>query len=157
MTQKPGRSYLPISVSSIAILIAFFALALLAQTTRTDPRFQQPKFIRASEDSVHTIPALKLSQTSPSEDQSPSAKPGLFSSIRWYYSGGFWAQSVAVGDMNGDGRMDLIAGNHTGTIGVLLANGKNSRFDPVVTYDAGGIPSSVAVADINGDGKPDVL
>jgi hypothetical protein len=67
---------------------------------------------------------------------------------------------VAVADVNGDGKPDLIVGNSNGTVGVLLGNG-DGTFQPAVIYGSGGSGAiqsgSVVVADINGDGKPDML
>jgi len=66
---------------------------------------------------------------------------------------------VAVADVNGDGKPDLITANgDTHTVGVLLGNG-NGTFQPMVAYSAGANNSirKVAVADVNADGKPDVL
>ena len=65
--------------------------------------------------------------------------------------------SVAVADVNGDGKPDLLAANNNNsTVGVLLGN--DSTFQPAVTYGSGGNSAlSVAVADVNGDGKLDLL
>ncbi len=80
-----------------------------------------------------------------------------------YSSGGYMAWSVAVEDLNGDGKPDLIVANSCGdsncdgSVGVLLGNG-DGTFRAVVTYASGGaFVSSVAAADLNGDGKPDVV
>jgi Bacterial Ig-like domain (group 3)/FG-GAP-like repeat len=90
---------------------------------------------------------------------------GTFRAAVSYSSGGYEAQSVAVGDVNGDGKPDLLVANTicapndcaTGSVGVLLGNGDGS-FRPAVTYDSGGFSAeSVAVGDVNGDGKPDLL
>jgi hypothetical protein len=67
------------------------------------------------------------------------------------------ASSVAVADVNGDGKPDLVATNKlTASVSVLLGNGdgtfQNARMFAVDMY-----PSSVAVADVNGDGKPDLV
>ena len=90
---------------------------------------------------------------------------GTFQAAVTYGSGGYHASSVAVGDVNGDGKPDLLVANNCtdnsclngASVGVLLGNG-DGTFQAVMTYDSGGIlASSVVAADVNGDGKPDVL
>jgi hypothetical protein len=83
-----------------------------------------------------------------------------------YDSGGRQAWSIAVADVNGDGKPDLLVANQCtsqgctqefhGVVGVLLGNG-DGTFQPVVNYSGGNHTSGVAVADVNGDGKLDVL
>src|SRR5438132_6380634 len=82
-----------------------------------------------------------------------------------FSSGGYSANSVAVADVNGDGKLDLLVANFCtatpcggdGTVGVLLGNG-DGTFQPAVTYDSGGQNAvSIAVADVNSDGKPDAV
>ena len=86
---------------------------------------------------------------------------GTFQPVVKYNSGGTGAPSVAVADVNGDGKPDIVvlnAWNQEGTVGVLLGNG-DGTFQPPVTYDTGqySIPQSVAVGDLNGDGHPDIV
>ena len=89
---------------------------------------------------------------------------GTFRAAVTYGSGGFHTVSVTVGDVNGDGKPDLLVTNDcvdqdcaTGNVGVLLGNG-NGTFQAAVTYASGGEePESAAVADVNGDGKLDLL
>jgi len=64
--------------------------------------------------------------------------------------------SVAIADVNGDGKPDLLVANVNGSVAVLLGNG-DGTFQSAVTYGSGGAADSVVVADVNGDGKPDVL
>jgi Bacterial Ig-like domain (group 3)/FG-GAP-like repeat len=83
---------------------------------------------------------------------------GTFQTPVSYDSGGSQGISVAVADVNGDGKPDLLIANYfSASIGVLLGKG-DGTFLPVVTYNSGGKqPNSVAVADVNGDNKPDLI
>jgi hypothetical protein len=81
---------------------------------------------------------------------------GTFQAAVYYDTGG-QALSVAVADVNSDGKPDLLVANNGGSVGVLLGNG-DGTFQPAVTYSSGGPQTdSLAVADVNGDGKPDLL
>ena len=64
--------------------------------------------------------------------------------------------AVAVGDFNGDGKLDLaVASAGTNNVTILLGNGDGS-FTLGSTYAAGANPLSIVVGDFNGDGKPDL-
>ncbi len=66
--------------------------------------------------------------------------------------------SIAVGDFNGDNRLDVVvANNSSNTVSVLLGNG-NGTFQTHVDYATatGTGPNSVAVRDFNGDQKLDL-
>src|SRR5207342_159288 len=63
--------------------------------------------------------------------------------------------SVAAGDFDGNGAVDLVTANSNGTVSVLLGNGGGS-FRPRTDLTVGGSPHSVAVGDFNGDGRLDV-
>lgn len=90
---------------------------------------------------------------------------GTFQPPVTYGPGGITPLFVAVADVNGDGKLDLVVANRCGNngcleeslVGVLLGNG-DGTFQEAVTYGAGGLfPTSVAIADVNGDAKPDLL
>src|SRR5579872_2634610 len=73
------------------------------------------------------------------------------------YTVGASPLAAAVGDLNKDGKPDIVVTNKVdSTISVLLNKG-DGTFSPQVTYDVGGIPASVAIADFNGDGSLDVV
>jgi hypothetical protein len=72
------------------------------------------------------------------------------------YATGRNPSSVAIGDLNGDGRPDLAVGNDgESTVSVLLGNGDGTF--GAKTYDAGDAPFSVAIGDLNADGQPDLV
>ena len=61
---------------------------------------------------------------------------------------------VAVADVNGDSKQDLLILSDSGLF-VSLGNGLGG-FGPVTEYDAGVGSQVIAVGDFNGDGQPDV-
>jgi hypothetical protein len=81
----------------------------------------------------------------------------LFGATKTYQTGAAGTDSVAIGDLNGDGKPDIVAlSNVYGTFAVLLNNG-DGTFQSPVTYNAGLAPKAVVVADVNNDGKLDVI
>ena len=74
------------------------------------------------------------------------------------YSSGNAPLSVAVGDFNRDGKLDLVTANNNfqnTTVSVLLGNG-DGTFQRNVEYATGGTAWAVTVADFNGDGIVDL-
>ncbi|HXU38060.1 MAG TPA: FG-GAP-like repeat-containing protein [Blastocatellia bacterium] len=69
---------------------------------------------------------------------------------------GFGPASVAVGDFNDDGKLDLAAANFDGnTVSILLGTGPGS-FGAKTDFGTGAGPASAAVGDFNDDGKLDL-
>ena len=64
---------------------------------------------------------------------------------------------MAIGDLNGDGKADLVVGDYSSTSVSVLLNTGNGTFTAAVNYGVGTNPTSVAISDLNGDGKPDLV
>jgi len=73
------------------------------------------------------------------------------------YRTGSGPVSVAIGDLNGDGRPDVVTANLYANSTSVLRNRGDGTFQPRRDYRAGGDPRSVAIADLNRDGKPDLV
>jgi len=84
----------------------------------------------------------------------PGNGDGTFQTPK-FYSTGNGSYSIAVGDFNGDGKLDLAAANFGSNASVLLGNG-DGTFQNAMYFAAAGATVSVAVADFNGDGTPDL-
>src|SRR5438445_205625 len=83
---------------------------------------------------------------------------GTFQAARSVYfaSGGGFPWSIAKGDFNGDGKLDLVVSNYgDNSLSVLLGNG-DGTFRPAPSLTVGYGPAGVVVGDFNGDGKLDL-
>lgn len=81
---------------------------------------------------------------------------GTFASPATYSSGGDNPQSIAIADLNGDGKPDVVVTNFYAAVDVLLGNGDGTFQAPLSYSTSGSGPTGVAVADVNGDGRPDI-
>jgi hypothetical protein len=73
------------------------------------------------------------------------------------YAVGSTPDSVAVADLNGDGKLDLVIANAgSNTVSVLLGNGAGG-FGPAISFNVGTGAASVTVGDLDGDGKLDLV
>jgi hypothetical protein len=71
------------------------------------------------------------------------------------YNAGTQPSSIAIGDLNGDGRQDLaITNNLSGTIGVF--NNTGTGFAPQISSATGTNARILALGDLNNDGKTDL-
>src|SRR6516165_12291067 len=74
------------------------------------------------------------------------------------YNTGQGPQGVAVGDLRGNGRLDIVTANQTSaSVSVLLGNG-DGTFQPAVDYATGGIGTQfVALGQLGSRGPLDVI
>lgn len=72
-------------------------------------------------------------------------------------NGTSWAYSVAAGDVNGDGKVDLISVNPNGSLLTIFTNDGSGNFSIALTPAMTGNPESVVAADVNGDGQTDLI
>ncbi len=71
-------------------------------------------------------------------------------------------EAIAIGDVNGDGHLDVVAGNFNSEERnqIYLNNGTTDPFDGVVGLDAGterDFTRALALADLDGDGNLDIV
>ena len=105
--------------------------------------------------STNAVSVLRNTATSGSIDPSSFA-------LNVDFVTGIAPVSVAIGDIDGDGKPDLATANYIGnTVSVLRNTATNgsitaSSFAKAVDFGTGLVPYSVAIGDIDGDGRPDL-
>ena len=80
-----------------------------------------------------------------------------FKTARLVPTAGVGPNTVAVGDFNHDGKLDMVVTDHTSSsVSVLLGNG-NGTFKTATQIALDGPPVAVVVGDFNGDGDLNVV
>lgn len=113
----------------------------------------RPDIVASNEDSNNVSVLLNTT--------TPGASTASFAAQQSFATGSA-AAAVAVADVNGDGKPDLVVANSSDNdVSVLLnttAPGASMpSFAAQQTFAVGSFPLKVAAADVNGDGKPDVI
>ena len=78
------------------------------------------------------------------------------------FASGLTSTSVAIGDLDGDGKPDLAVTNaeaSTNNVSVLrnTSTAGSVSFAAKVPFATGSVPRNVAIGDVDGDGKPDLV
>jgi hypothetical protein len=68
-----------------------------------------------------------------------------------------WPWGLALGDVDGDGRPDIVTANTQNDSVSVLANDGTGAFPAFLNVGTGAHPGAVAIADIDGDGRADVI
>ncbi|HXY97355.1 MAG TPA: VCBS repeat-containing protein [Steroidobacteraceae bacterium] len=138
----------------------------------TFPAGAQPQAVRIADVNGDGLPDLVVANYGPGSDGTGTAgvsvllqnaaTPGTFAAPVSYQTP-FGAVDVAVGDVNGDGRPDLVVASLgpplTGAVSVLLQNpapAAAGTFGTATVYPGLGQPLSVAIGDLSGNGLADI-
>ena len=72
---------------------------------------------------------------------------------------GYWPNSVSIGDLDGDGKSDMMVANQSSSTVSVFRNTSTSgniSFASKVDFSTGAEPNSVSIGDLDGDGKADL-
>jgi large repetitive protein len=188
VTVPPGSDYQPVSVTNGNNLTAYsptpfnitfeggqnaFVNANIADTAVSNITFSDPwrlAFADLDKDGrTDIVTSVYLNTQRLSVFRNTGSNGNLAFAARSDFStyfGSFIGSSgnpieVAVADIDGDGRTDMLASNGTSDSMSVLRNTStgpgNIAFAPKADFQTARIPQQIAIADLDADGKPDVM
>ncbi|MGZ6825113.1 MAG: FG-GAP repeat domain-containing protein, partial [Blastococcus sp.] len=72
------------------------------------------------------------------------------------YESNYYTESAALGDLTGDGKLDIATSTSASGFDLLVGAG-NGTFGPATFHPLGDTVSTITIADLDGDGHQDVL
>lgn len=90
------------------------------------------------------------------------SQAGRFLPADWLTTGDHGARALAIADLDGDGRMEIVVVNAgapgwSGSVAVFHDDGRAGSYAYRDMYAGYWGPSSIAIGDVNGDGLPDLI
>ncbi|MFX0202969.1 MAG: FG-GAP repeat domain-containing protein [Candidatus Hodarchaeota archaeon] len=82
----------------------------------------------------------------------PALASPIFDNARFDFEAGDGPWSIAIGDLDGDGALDMAVANYgSHNVSVLSGNG-DGTFQRAVDYGVGAVPFAVAIGDLDENG-----
>lgn len=173
-----GATYQPISVTTNN-LTGFSSVPFITTFASTDPHITTNSFSIVANYGTGTYPS-NIIVNDLNGDGKPDvvavnavgnnisilknmSSPGTFAFTRADFTTGINPKGIAIGDLNGDGRPDIVISNfnsgNASTISVFrnTSSGGAISFAPRQDYASGNGSLGIAIADMNADGKPDII
>lgn len=173
-----GATYQPISVTTNK-LTGYSSIPFITTFISDSPHITTNSFSIAANYGTGTYPS-NISVSDLNDDGKPDiisvnavgnnisilknlSSPGTFAFSRIDFSTGTDPKGIAIGDLNGDGKPDIVISNfnsgNASTISIFrnTSVGGAISFAPRQDYVSGNGSLGITIADMNSDGKPDII